>query len=158
MTHIALFDENVRQGSRLPSRGKRSAVAVVNDSPVDCQSRDRAARRRLSAKLTEGWKVGYWGVPIISNISRAFSAHPSDPAAPGHLPSKGRLGVLRHSESDSPDYNFTQRKRPGAQIAIHIRPKLPGSTATLPEQVPVSILFQMLFYFLIAPLSSTIVQ
>ena len=26
--------------------GKRSAVAVVNDSPVDCQSRDRAARRR----------------------------------------------------------------------------------------------------------------
>ena len=37
--------------------GKRSAVAVVNDSPVDCQSRDRAARRRLSAKLTEGWEV-----------------------------------------------------------------------------------------------------
>ena len=28
------------------SEGKRSAVAVVNDSPVDCQSRDRAARRR----------------------------------------------------------------------------------------------------------------
>ena len=28
--------------------GKRSAVAVVNDSPVDCQSRDRAARRRLA--------------------------------------------------------------------------------------------------------------
>ena len=27
-------------------RGKRSAVAVVNDSPVDCQSRDGAARRR----------------------------------------------------------------------------------------------------------------
>ena len=35
-------------------KGKRSAVAVVNDSPVGCQSRDRAARRRLSAKLTEG--------------------------------------------------------------------------------------------------------
>ena len=31
--------------------GKRSAVAVVNDSPVDCQSRDRAARRRLSKIL-----------------------------------------------------------------------------------------------------------
>jgi len=29
--------------------GKRSAVAVVNDSPVDCQSRDWIARRRLSA-------------------------------------------------------------------------------------------------------------
>ena len=28
--------------------GKRSAVAVVNDSPVDCQSRDRAARRQRS--------------------------------------------------------------------------------------------------------------
>ena len=80
-------------------------------------------RGELSPQATEGWKVGYWGVPIISNISRAFSAHPSDPAAPGHLPSKGRLGVLRHSESDSPDYNFTQRKRPGAQIAIHSRPK-----------------------------------
>ena len=40
---------------RLPCvKGKRSAVAEVNDSPVGCQSRDRAARRRLSAKLTEG--------------------------------------------------------------------------------------------------------
>jgi len=29
-------------------RGKRSAVAVVNDSPVDCQSRDRVARRQLA--------------------------------------------------------------------------------------------------------------
>ena len=28
--------------------------AVVNDSPVDCQSRDRIARRQLSAQLTEG--------------------------------------------------------------------------------------------------------
>ena len=36
------------------SEGKQSAVAVVNDSPVDCQSCDRAARRRLSAKLTGG--------------------------------------------------------------------------------------------------------
>ena len=37
-------------------RGKRSAVAVVNDSPVDCQSRDRIARRRLSAEQRD------WGV------------------------------------------------------------------------------------------------
>ena len=29
-------------------KGKRSAVAVVNDSPVGCQSLGRAARRRLS--------------------------------------------------------------------------------------------------------------
>ncbi|MBR2896736.1 MAG: hypothetical protein IKC04_02465, partial [Oscillospiraceae bacterium] len=31
--------------------GKRSVVAVVNDSPVDCQSRDRIARRQLSSRL-----------------------------------------------------------------------------------------------------------
>ena len=37
------------QQLRLPCvKGKRSAVAAVNDSPVDCQSRDRIARRRLS--------------------------------------------------------------------------------------------------------------
>ena len=29
-------------------KGKRSAVAVVNGSPVGCQSRDRVARRQLS--------------------------------------------------------------------------------------------------------------
>ncbi len=28
--------------------GKRSAVAVVNDSPVGCQSRDRARRSELA--------------------------------------------------------------------------------------------------------------
>ena len=34
---------------RLPCvKGKRSAVAVVNDNPVDCQSRDRARRSELS--------------------------------------------------------------------------------------------------------------
>jgi hypothetical protein len=47
---FAVFWEN-----RLPcAKGKRSAVAVVNDSPVGCQSRDRVARRQLSAELTEG--------------------------------------------------------------------------------------------------------
>ena len=54
----ASFHRVEKASSRLPWRGKRSAVAGVNDSPVDYQSRDRAARRRLSAKLTEGWKVG----------------------------------------------------------------------------------------------------
>ena len=34
---------------RLPcEKGKRSAVAGVNDSPVGCQSRDRACRSKLS--------------------------------------------------------------------------------------------------------------
>ena len=37
--------------------GKRSAVAVVNDSPVDCQSRDRAARRRWLAVRRDGGSV-----------------------------------------------------------------------------------------------------
>ena len=71
--------------SRLPWRGKRSAVAVVNDSPVDCQSRDRATRRWLSAKLTEGWKVEYLEMSETSGIIYTFGSHPSDPATPGHL-------------------------------------------------------------------------
>ena len=58
---------------------------MVNDSPVDCQSRDRAARRRLSAKLTEGWKVGCGEMFVISGVFKTFSFHPSDPATPGHL-------------------------------------------------------------------------
>ena len=53
--------------------GKRSAVAVVNDSPVGCQSRDRAARRRLSPLS------GDWG------REQTFSLPP--PSLPlGHLP------------------------------------------------------------------------
>ena len=38
----------------LPLRGKRSAVAVVNDSPADCQSRDGVARRQLPPQGAEG--------------------------------------------------------------------------------------------------------
>ena len=37
--------------------GKRSAVAGVNDSPVDCQSRDRIARRQLAS----GQRLPYVG-------------------------------------------------------------------------------------------------
>ena len=32
------------------AEGKRSAVAVVNDSPVDCQSRDRARLSELARR------------------------------------------------------------------------------------------------------------
>jgi len=40
--------------TKAPSdEGKQSAVAVVNDSPVDCQSRDRIARRQLSAEQAD---------------------------------------------------------------------------------------------------------
>ena len=45
----------------------------------------------------------------------------------------------------------------GAQIHDTTGPNA-GSTATPPEQVPDSILFQMLFYFLTGALSSIIVQ
>ncbi len=45
----------IQLSAKAPSdEGKRSAVAVVNDSPVDCQSRDRNCHSNLSAKLTEG--------------------------------------------------------------------------------------------------------
>ena len=42
----------IRKTDSWPPRfeGKRSAVAAVNDSPVGCQSRDRAARRRLARR------------------------------------------------------------------------------------------------------------
>ena len=36
------------------AKGKRSAVAVVNDNPVDCQSRDRAHRSELSTEQVDG--------------------------------------------------------------------------------------------------------
>ena len=50
-----MFSALVREHPKAPSdEGKRSAVAVVNDSPVGCQSCDRARRSELSAKLTEG--------------------------------------------------------------------------------------------------------
>ena len=66
---------------RLPCvKGKRSAVAGVNDSPVDCQSRDRTARRRLSAKLTEGLSFQ----PRLHQNRRIDN--PSVTASPCHLP------------------------------------------------------------------------
>jgi len=50
-----IFLRHVSVIERLPcAKGKRSAVAVVNACPVDRQSRDRARRSELSAKLTEG--------------------------------------------------------------------------------------------------------
>ena len=43
------LSNNVREAPWLPRyEGKQSAVAVVNDSPVDCQGRDRVARRQLA--------------------------------------------------------------------------------------------------------------
>ena len=48
-TDKLVFDALARECPRLPcAKGKRSAVAGVNGSPVDCQSRDRTARRRLA--------------------------------------------------------------------------------------------------------------
>ena len=47
-------DQRRRQNLGPLTEGKRSAVAGVNDSPVDCQSCDGIARRRLSAQPTGG--------------------------------------------------------------------------------------------------------
>ena len=51
--------KDLRAVSRTPGdgiyrfpRGKRSAVAVVNDSPVDCQSRDRGAPQRTAVSAS----------------------------------------------------------------------------------------------------------
>ena len=44
--------------SKAPSdEGKRSDVTGVNDSPVDCQSRDRNRHSDLSPQATEGEKM-----------------------------------------------------------------------------------------------------
>ena len=44
-------------------KGKRSAVAVVNASPVDWQSRDRVARRQLSCEQHD-WGIAQYKVPF----------------------------------------------------------------------------------------------
>ena len=62
----------------------------------------------------------------------------------------------KDSRGNSPVYSIKVNAH-GAQIHDTTGPSA-GSTATPPEQVPDSILFQMLFYFLMGPLSSTIVQ
>ena len=63
--------------------GKRSAVAVVNDSPVGCQSCDRAARRRLSA-------IADWGSVLPSEVHplRLRFAQPPE----GELTRRGKRG------------------------------------------------------------------
>ena len=40
------YAQSRRSGLPPSAEGKRSAVAVVNDSPVDCQSRDRICRSK----------------------------------------------------------------------------------------------------------------
>ena len=53
-----------KERQRLTCRGKRSAVVVVNDSPVDCQSRARARLSELSAKLTEWFSECFSFLPF----------------------------------------------------------------------------------------------
>ena len=51
-------EPNYADASKAPSdEGKRSDVTGVNDSPVDCQSRDRNRRSDLSPQATEGEKM-----------------------------------------------------------------------------------------------------
>ena len=74
-----------------PLGGKRSAVAVVNDSPVGCQSRDRAARRRLScASMTERvYRIFAKQIFDISGFSKKIQ-RPLRPADAGHLSHRER--------------------------------------------------------------------
>ena len=71
--------EPLKRAKRLgsPLGGKRSAVAVVNDSPVGCQSRDRAARRRLSrVSVTERvieYLQGKYSIQIVKELRFAMS-------------------------------------------------------------------------------------
>ena len=58
----------------LPFRGKRSAVAEVNDSPVDCQSRNRA-RRSEQARLPSVTE-GLISVPNPSEQNQRFCPPP----------------------------------------------------------------------------------
>ena len=59
-----ILDKNIKYEALkgLPCvKGKQSAVAVVNNSPVDCQSRDLAARRRLSREQNDrGIVAAHW--------------------------------------------------------------------------------------------------
>ena len=55
------------------SEGKRSAVAVVNDSPVGCQSRDRGAPQ------STGFAVGEDGGSIEVHSPSLFAAQKSSP-------------------------------------------------------------------------------
>ena len=86
----------------------------------------------------------------------SFQCPPHRPGCAGPPPLKGRLRVLRQYVGNSPVYSIKVNAH-GAQIHDTTGPNA-GSTATPPEQVPDSILFQMLFYFLTGALSSTIVQ
>ena len=74
-----------------PFGGKRSAVAVVNDSPVGCQSRDRAARRRLSRVSVTERVIEYLQskYSIFLDFLRKSSAL-SDLASLGHLSQRER--------------------------------------------------------------------
>ena len=101
-------------------------------------------RRRLRGG--SGGRRDFYDHP---NGFRRFGAHPSDPAAPGHLPSRGGSGFC-------PSISLKVNAH-GAQIHDTTGPNA-GSTATPPGQVPDSIPFHMLFYRLQGPLSSTIVQ
>jgi len=89
LLQVAVYLSVLHRTSKAPSdEGKRSAVAVVNDSPVDCQSRDRIARRQLSAKLTGGEKKRC--------AATAFS--PSAPS--GHLPRQREAGRSRATATE----------------------------------------------------------
>ena len=78
---------------RLPCvKGKQSAVAVVNDSPVDCQSRDRARLSELARRSRD------WGI-----VTRCFA--PQENGFPRLLHSLGMtrdFHIFRNEELAMP--------------------------------------------------------
>ena len=93
------------------SEGKRSAVAVVNDSPVDCQSCDRAARRRLSA--TADWGSAWPSGDTPSDLAGARPPEGELPEGqerpPWGAPMNGggkRSGFARRNAGDGVPYGW----------------------------------------------------
>jgi len=80
---IAVCRYDDRRTKAPSDEGKQSAVAVVNDSPVDCQSRDRIARRQLSAEQADwGREKGRFLLPLSQKSNRFLTA-PLTRGAPG---------------------------------------------------------------------------
>ena len=87
-------------------KGKRSAVAGVNDSPVDCQSRDRTARRQLSPHS------GDWGIVTTSTTPPSRLCAVTPPLTQGRLSAAAGLGIAKAFGTTSRVVFFNQTGSP----------------------------------------------
>ena len=88
-------------------KGKRSAVAGVNASPADWQSRDRAARRRLSPHS------GDWGIVTISTTPPSRLNAVTPPLTQGRLPLRRDWAKRKHfgTTGTADSFLYTMKKR-----------------------------------------------